>query len=390
MTIGVLKRNTLVAVVEEITEGTPVDPSIGSEFIQVLEGVSNDPAKELVEREVITPLKGKIQPRTSVKSSTGSLPVEWKSSGTEGANDLETDILYRAMLGGKQQVLARETIVGLGSSTSNFEITGHSLKKGDFLHVLEAGAHHLCFVKEVVDTDNVTITPPMPSAPSDGTQIALSTTYFAADSEPTFTETIYWGNEIKEQIPGSRISSASFENIVTGQTPTVNMSTQGLTFDEVDGSVGVTPEYNDSLPPIALNAIVSEGGGCVEMDETGFTVENTIAPLTSVCSANGTIATRISERTITGSMTPYLDDADVTRFNSFDNNTNFEYIIALANESGVSGEYELGSAVGAYFPQCIFTALPKADKDGVLTQAGEWQAHTGATGDLVEMFIGFA
>ncbi len=112
MTIGVLKRNTLVAVVEEITEGTPVDPSIGSEFIQVLEGVSNDPAKELVEREVITSLKGKIQPRTSVKSSTGSLPIEWKSSGTEGANDLETDILYRAMLGGKQQVLARETLGG--------------------------------------------------------------------------------------------------------------------------------------------------------------------------------------------------------------------------------------------------------------------------------------
>ena len=390
MTIGVLKNKTLVAVAEEITEGVPVDPTVGEEFIQVLDGISNDPAKELIERAVITPLKGKIQPRTSVKSSTGALPVEWKSSGTEGADDLETDILYRSLLGGKKQASARLTVIGSGSTVSNLNIAAHGLTKGTFLHILEPGAHHLCFVKEVVDVDNVTIFPSMANPPTDGIETAESTTYFAADNEPTFTESIYWGDEIKEQVEGCRISTASFENIVTGQTPNVNMSTQGLNFTEVDGSAPVTPVYNDSLPPIALKTVVAIDDVCLDMDELSFNVENTISLLTSVCSPNGTVASRISERVVTGTLNPYLDDTNTINFDRFENNTNFELVILMANPSSVDGEFELGSAIGAFMPQCIWTALPKADKDGVLTQAGEFQANTGATGDQTEIFLGFS
>lgn len=389
MTIGVLKNKTLVAVAKEITEGVPVDPSTGTDFIQVLEGITNDPAKELVERAVITPLKGKIQPRTSTKSASGSLPVEWKSSGTEGAGDLETDVLYESMLGGKRIVGLRDSIEAT-STVSNLLITSHSYNKGDFLHILEAGAHHLCFVKEVVDVDNITITPPMPSVPTDGTEIAKSVVYYASDDEPTFTETIYWGDEIKEQVEGCRIASSSFDSITTGATPAATMSTQALNFTEIDGSAPVVPVYNDVLPPIALRAVVSMGSGCMAMDEASFAVENTISNLTSVCSESGIIASRISQRAVTGSITPYLDDADTSNFDKFVENENFEITITLANPSGVDGEFELGSAVGAFMPQCVFTALPKADKDGTLTQAGEFQAHTGSTGTETELFLGFA
>lgn len=389
MTIGVLKNKTVVAVVKEVTEGTAIDPSAGAEFIQVLEGITNDPAKELVERAVITPLKGKIQPRTSTRSSSGSIPIEWKSSGTEGADDLETDVLYESMLGGKQQITVRDA-VELGSTASAFVVTGHGLSKGDFLHIMEPGAHHLAFVKSVDGVDDFTITPPMPSAPTVATEYAKSTTYFASDAEPTFTETIYWGDEIKEQVPGCRIASGSFENIATGQTPNVTMAVQGLDFSEVDGSAPVAPAYNSALPPVALSSIVSFGGACIDMDELGFSIENTISNLTSVCSDSGILASRISERSVTGSISPYLDDANIDNFTKFTNNTNFELIVAFANPSAVDGEFDLGSAVGAYMPQCIFTALPKADKDGVLTQAGEFQAHTSSTGTEIEIFLGFA
>jgi len=389
MAIGVLKNKTLVALVEEVTEGTPIDPSAGAEFIQVLDGITNDPAKELVERAVITPLKGKIQPRTSTRSASGSLPLEWKASGTEGADDLEAGIAYEALLGGKTQISARDEVEAT-STASAFLVTGHGLTVGMFLHILEPGAHHLAFVKSVEGVDDFTITPPMPGAPTPGTEYAKSTVYFADDNEKTFTETIYWGDEIKEQIDGVRPASCSFENIVTGQTPNASFSLQGLNFTEVDGSAPVTPVYNDTLPPIALSATVSMGGACIDMDELSFSVENTISNLTSVCSADGIIASRISERAVAGSLTPYLDDADVSNFTKFNENTDFELIVTLANPSGVDGELEIGSAIGAYMPQCIFTALPKADKDGTLTQAGEFQAHTGATGDKVEIFLGFA
>ena len=390
MTIGVLKKKTLVALTEEITEGVPVEPTIGAEFIQVLEGISNDPAKEVVERAIITPLKGQVQPRTSTKSSSGSLPLEWKSSGTEGAGDLETDVAYRALLGNAKQEILVRPVIEATSTASNFLITGHGLLKGDFLHVLEAGAHHMCFIKEVVDVDNFIIVPPMPSAPTAATEIALSTVYVAGDLEPTFTETIYWGDEIKEQIEGARISACSFENIATGQTPTASMSTQALNFTEIDGSAPVVPIYNDVLPPVALSSIIAIDNDCIDMDELSFSVENAISDLTSVKKAFGKIASRIADRTVTGSLNPYLDDASTANFDKFENNTNFSVVVAMANPSVVEGELELGSCIGAFMPQCVFTALPKADKDGVLTQAGEFQAHTGATGTEIELFLGFS
>lgn len=389
MAIGVLKNKTVVAVVKEVTEGTPVDPTLDSHFVQVLEGISNEPAKEVIERGVITPLKGKIQPRTSTRSTSGALPIEWKSSGSEGASDLESNALYESMLGGKMSISARDAIEAT-STASNLLVTGHGLSKGMFLHILEPGAHHLCFVKNVVDADNFEITPPMPSAPTAGTEFTKSTTYFASDSEPTFTKTIYWGDEIKEQIEGARIASCSFENLATGQTPNANMSTQGLNFSEVDGSAPVTPAYNASLPPIALSTTSAIDGVVVDMDELGFAVENSISNLPSVASATGLIASRIASRSVSGNINPYLDDTDTSYFDKFENDTNFELVIAMANPSGVAGEFEIGSAIGAFMPQCVFTALPKADKDGTLTQAGTFQAHTGSTGTEIELFLGFA
>ena len=89
-------------------------------------------------------------------------------------------------------------------------------------------------------------------------------------------------------------------------------------------------------------------------------------------------------------MLVYLTDALRLDFDKFENNTNFSVVVAMANPSVVEGELELGSCIGAFMPQCVFTALPKADKDGVLTQAGEFQAHTGATGTEIELFLGFS
>lgn len=387
MAIGVLKNTTKVAVVEEVTEGTAVDPSAGAEFIQVLDGLSTEPAKEVVERTVITPNKGKIKPRTSTKSGSGSLPLEWKGSGVEG-DAPESNVLYKSLLGGRRQITSRIT-TGTGHTTTIINVPTHSLVKGDFIVILEAGDHSMHFVKAVTDANNIEIIPARDSAPSDAVEIAKSTTYFSSDSEPTFTNSVYWGDEIKEQFSGCRANAMAIENFSTGQIPSANFSWQALSFTEVDGSAPVTPSFDDEVPPLALSVKVFKDADCLDMNELGLNVENVISDLVSVKEASGKVSSRISERAITGSLTPYLDDASVDLFNDFDTDTDFELVVLLGNPSGVAGELDLGSLVGFYCPQAAFTSLGKGDQDGIMTRPAEFQAHAGATGDQTEVFFGF-
>lgn len=389
MTIGVLKTKTLVALTKEVTEGVAVPPTLGSDFLQVLEGITLDPAKEQVEREVLTPEKGKIKSRTSIKSASGSLPIEWKSSGTEGAADLESADAYEALLGNKKNIASRDAIEAT-STASNLLFTGHSYQKGDFLHILEPGAHHLCFVKNVVDVDNIEIVPPMPSAPTAGTEIAEMTVFSSGDPEPTLTTSVFWGDEKLAEAPGTRPSACSFENLVTGQTPQANFTLEALGYEEKDQSAPVAPVYNDVEPPIALSVTVAKGDDCFDMDELSFAVENEISQLTSVKNANGIVATRIVKRSVSGNMTPYMDDTSLAFFNDWDDNTDFSLVIALANKSSVDGEFEVGSAVGAYMPQCISLTHASADKDLTMTHSIDFEAHAGSTGSEKELFLGFS
>jgi len=389
MTIGVLKNSSLFAVVEEVTEGTAVDPTLGSQFIQVLDAVEQTPAKELIDRAVITPNKGKIQPRVSTSSVSGTIPTEFKASGTEG-DAPETDILWKSLLGVRRQITSRIT-TGTGHTTNTLNIIGHSLEVGDIIVILEANNYWSAAIESVDGVDDVTFYPTAPFTPSDAVELAETTTYRAeGNAEPAFTFSAYWGNEIKEQGIGCKASACSIENITTGQTPSSNFSYEGLSFDEADEVAPVTPSFDPSLPPIALSMVVAYNDVCLDMNETSLSIENTVSFLTSVKSDDGRVSSRISERAVSGTLTPYLDDTDLSIFNIFKNNTEAPLFVSAFNvDPANAGQFELGSMVAYYCPNTLITGLTKADLEGTLTRPIEFQANTGATGDLIEIFVGF-
>ena len=77
-----VRKNTVLYVTEEVTQGTAVDPTLGSQAVAPLEdGFEFTPQKELVERNNLTSSIGQTLPRTGIKTSTGSMPVEWKAHG---------------------------------------------------------------------------------------------------------------------------------------------------------------------------------------------------------------------------------------------------------------------------------------------------------------------
>ena len=267
MTIGIVKGETLVALKTEVTEGTPLPPASGDDYIQVLEdGLELSPAKELVERSILTSSIGKVSPRASLKSVSGSIPVEVRGSGTEG-DAPQFEVLLDAALGNKVSIAARIT-TDTGHTTTALNKTSHGLVKGQMFVILEAGAHHTAFVTDASDPDVIVFAPATDSAPSDNVEISESITYYPANSgQPTFTTSVYWGDEIRERGIGCRVNSLALENFTTGQIANFNFGMEGLSFDESDTSSPFTPSFDPGLPPLVLSAVVYQNGVCIDVNE---------------------------------------------------------------------------------------------------------------------------
>lgn len=139
-----------------------------------------------------------------------------------------------------------------------------------------------------------------------------------------------------------------------------------------------------------LSACLFKDGVDVPINTFGLQLENTLGFQTSTCSPNGKVGSRITERVITGTLNPYMDDASSPFFDLFDALTEFSIFIRAYIPSSVSGEVVLGSVVGIWLPKCIVTEYKKGDLEGLITDEVSFRAVRGASGDAnEEMYIGF-
>ena len=395
MTTPIAKNATLVAIEPEVTEGTYVAPSAGSSFIQTLEGIEVNPAKDLVEREVLTNSIGKVQPRVGLRSVSGSLPVEFKGSGTEGGAP-EYGLLLESALGTKRSFTSSTTKTGNANNQLEIEDADISkYSKYDILVIKESGSYHVAYVTAVDTTAsaaNIQYAPTAPFTPSDNVEVAASQMYVTAnDSHPSFSTSVYWADEIRQTGVGCKVTSLSLENFQTGQVPTWGISFDGSNYDRVDGSAPFTPSFDDALPPILQggeSSCVFEDG--TQMENNNFSVElsNELSFVESICEGRSG-ASRMTSRTVSGSVNPYMDDTDVSRFTKFNDNTPFALFAYAANPSSTAGELELGSICAVLLPNCITTEMPTGDQEGLLTDDISFSANRGSQGDIEEMVVGF-
>lgn len=395
MATGILRNTTVIGVEVEVTEGTYVAPSAATSYVQPLaDGFELSPAKELIERNILTSSIGKVTPRTGLKSVSGSLPVEFRASGTEGGTT-DFDPLLRAALGNRRQILT-QTTSGTGHTVSEIQLDAATVLKfavGDMIIVLEAGDHtvHVVTARDLgVGTESITILPARDVAPSDNVVISRTTTYFPANSgHPTLSLSYYWGNEIRETAVGARVSQLSLENFTTGQLAQLNFAFEGLSFDEVDGAAPHTPDFDSALPPLILGACVYQNGTRIKVNTVSMTLANTLGFITSTCNPSGRESSRFTERVINFTIDPYKDDTSVDQFTKFNANEAYSLFLYAYNPSSVTGEIELGSCVAMYLPNCLTTAKVVGDNEGVLIENIEGQATRGESGETEEIYIGF-
>lgn len=395
-----IKQNTKVAVEKEVTEGTHVDPATGAAFISPLaDGLEVTPAKEQLDRNNLNASIGKSTPRTGLKSVTGTIPVEMKSNGTEGAAP-EYGPLMESCLGAERSEVSltmsdADDAGGNAYSDSIIRLADADASKinvGDIVTTKRAGAYHTSPVSSVNNTVGQTEIVLLVADPAgayvDGIAISAFQTYLPANSgHPALSVTKYVEDEIKETATGVKCTSMSVNNFTTGQLADISFGFEGLSFDRVVETIAQTPVFDAALPPVILNACIYQDGVNIDVNEFTVSVENTLGFITSTCSESGKISSRITERVVSGSINPYKQDDSVANFDKFDTNTTFSLFGFAYNPTAVAGEYE--DVVAFYLPNCLITELGEGDQDGVLQDTLSFAASRGSDGSEEELYITF-
>lgn len=387
-----IKNNIKIAIKEESPEGTFEAPSAGSDFIQLLgDGASMDPAKELLERDLLGGGLSAATPRTGLDSVSGQLNVEAKSNGTEGAAP-EYGLLMEAGLGNARSVVTKTTDDTEGGTYSTTVLCMAAADAalyavGDIMHIKRSTEHHTSPIV-AVGTNEVTLLVADPAgAYVDGLVVSALTTYYPGDTgHKSISISRYIEDAVREKAIGCKVKSIAMSGYETGQMAKWEFGFEGLYSDREVSAIGLTPSYDAALPPIILSACVFQDGVSIEVNSIAFSIENEMGFITSTCAARGKISSRITKRSITGSFDPYKQNDDVAQWDLFDANTEYSIFGRAYVPSSTAGEY--GDIFAFYMPFCISSEIGEGDKDGVLQDAISFTAG-GGSAQADEIFICF-
>ena len=388
-----IRNNNRVAVKEEVTAGTYIVP-VASDFIQPLEdGFETGFNAEEVERAILTPNIGQAKPRLGTKTSSSTIGVEFKANGTEGAAP-ESSPLVKGAMGLELLRAADATTAEAASGATQLTLGTHAFMVDDIIMVKIAGNFHITPITAITSTE-ITLLRPLPAIAPTATVIAAVALYKTANTgHPSLSVTreipALSGTNIEgvtKQTFGNRVASMAMENFTVGAIPTLAFGMDGLGFNEINSILNITPTFDAALPPIALNACFFKGATQIDVNSVGFSIENTIGNITSTCDANGILANRITERSITGSFTSYLESDEITDFTQFNTNTSFSIFAYAGNPTSTAGEFD--DVIAFYLPQCTITEYGEGEQDGVITNEISFAATAGDNGDMIDAILAF-
>lgn len=380
------KKSLKIFVIEEATEGTYDPATLGSESVQPLvDGFEINVAKESLERNVLNGSIGMVRPRTGMSSATATIPVEFRASSTAGGAP-DYDLLLKSCLGEATDVAANTSTTGNTNDTINFADTS-DYEVGQPVLVKEAGAYHLSPIESIITNTSITLAIAAGSAFSDGVEVEAARVYSPANSgHPSLSVEAWYEGTRKEYIHGAKVSSMALNNFNTGQLADLSFSLEGANGSvDTSGSLGVNPDFEDSLPCVILSSCVYQDNQAVLVNDFSFSVENTLGWKTSTCSESGRINSIVTSRKVTGSFSPYKDSASQTDFDNFDNSSAVSLFVTAYNPSGVTGEF--GEIICIHLPNVVFSELSTGDQDGLVNQSITFTANRGNAGDEDEIFI---
>lgn len=388
-----VKNNTIVSVMTEVTEGTYVAPASATSFIMAeADGLELNYSKDLLERNLLNGSIGKTKSLTGMSNVSASIAVEAKAHGSAGTEP-EYAPLLKGALGNSRQNTTVVTTKASGNTATVLQIEDADISKfnvGDIILVKQSGAYHVSPITSKTTgagTATITMLVAHPSGDcSDSVTIEKFTTYFPANSgHPSLSISKYTESAKLEQAMGCKVSAMELSGWSTGSLAQFNFSLEGLSYDQSLTAPSYTPSYNSATPPVVLSATVYQDGVALPVNEVTISLENSLAFKTSTASANGKISSRVSQRTVTGTINPYKQSDSIAQYTKFKNNTSFSLFGYAAVPTSTAGEFE--DMVAFYMPSCMITELTEGDADGLLQEAITFEANRGTAGSTEELYI---
>lgn len=322
----------------------------------------------------------KVAPRVGLESAKGSIGVYMKAGSTSAAEP-EYGVLLESLLGSVRSSASQVSGTTHTSSVINVSDTSN-YQVGDIVTIKEAGGNHSSPIASIVTNTSITLLVPMSGAPADAVVVDAFQTYVPTDdSHPSYSVSKWVEDEVLEQATGCKTTSLGLESFSTGQVASMKMGFEGADYSRSLSTLATTPSYDTSETPIILDACIWQDGVKIEVNDFTLNVENTLGWIKDTC--NGKTASRVTGRSISGTINPFKQDNDISNFTNFDTNASFSLVIT-AHNPGATGEFS--ESVSFYMPECTITELGEGDIDGVLTDELSFNANS-VDGTIKELYI---
>jgi hypothetical protein len=229
-------RNTVVAITKEVTQNTLVQPTLGSDFIPILDDISLTPAFDTLESTEIQASIGKTKSTKGFENPTANISLYWKGSSVEGQAP-NWGIFLEALLG-ETAVAAVEYDTIAGSTVSILNVgVGEAVnfQRGQALLIKDSALTNGWQIRNVASVnttlDQITLAQNTGTAAATGSNLGKAVLYKAANiGHPTMSIFDYRANGgLLQAVSGARPLSMT-ASIAAGEQIQMQYSVEGTEY----------------------------------------------------------------------------------------------------------------------------------------------------------------
>ena len=212
--MSIATRSSVLAIVPEVTEGTPVAPSAATQYTAIQTDFTMSPSYDVLENDELSGSIGAKKPIIGNENPTASFSHYLKHSGTEGQAPDYNDLLKAAF--GTETVNATERVTAAGSTTAVINVaaaTGSDFPRGAGFLIKDGTNGYRIRAVYSRSVDAITTLFNVPTAPAAGVSLGKCAYYSPANSgHQTLDLWHYIGNPgAIELMAGGRVTGFSFD-----------------------------------------------------------------------------------------------------------------------------------------------------------------------------------
>lgn len=230
-------KKSVMAIKKETTEGTPVSPTAGTDFIALQEGFDIEPAFDVLENAELTGSIGNAKPVLGFENPSASISHYIRHSGVEGQAPNYGDLLEGAFGATATRATERDTVAGSTAGTAAARATlnvdvgeGVEFQRGDAVLIKDGTNGFIIRNVFSVAGDILTLGQNMSVAPAAGINLGKNVLYLPGETHPSMSVWSYRANEAAvELIGGAKVTEFGME-VEAGQFVNGSFSLEGIQF----------------------------------------------------------------------------------------------------------------------------------------------------------------